>query len=91
MTEQQSFQKNLELSTEFSKYLLQHPELETQIPEGIQIVFLVENDRELTRKNLALAKQQSREGQAVLFVRVKGLRPETSRLIEPRLEKAAGF
>ena len=91
MTEQNYFEKNLELSTEFSKYLLAHPELESQIPEGAQIVFLVESDPVLSRKNLELAKQQQAQKQPVLFVHVKGLRPELSRLIEPRLEKAAGF
>ena len=91
MTEQVYFEKNLELSTEFSKYLLAHPELEAQIPEGVQIFFLVDNDPVLTRKNLEIAKQQQAQKQPVLFVHVKGLRPELSRLIEPRLEKAAGF
>ena len=91
MTQHECFEKNLELSTEFSKYILAHPELESQIPEGAQIVFLVENDPELSRKNLELAHQQKEEGQPIVFVRVKGLRPEVSRLIEPRLEKAAGF
>ena len=91
MTEQELFEKNLELSTEFSKYVLAHPELEAQIPEGAQVIFLVESDPELSQKNLELARQQKEEGQPVVVVRVKGLRKEVSRLIEPRLEKAAGF
>jgi hypothetical protein len=91
MTEQELFEKNLELSTEFSKYVLAHPELEAQIPEGAQVIFLVESDPELSQKNLELARQQKEEGQPVVVVRVKGLRQEVSRLIEPRLEKAAGF
>ena len=89
MTEQQIFQKNLELSTEFSKYLLAHADLESKIPEGAQVVFLVEDDPELSRRNLELAESQKKEGQRILFVRVKGLRQEVSRLIEPRLETAA--
>ena len=88
MTDRECFEKNLELSTEFSKYLLAHPELESQIPEGAQVVFLVESDPELSRKNMELSRQQREEGQLVVFVRVKGLRPEASRLIEPRLQKA---
>ena len=91
MTDHDLFEKNLELSTEFSKYLLSHPELESQMPEDAQVVFLVESDPALTQKNLQLARQQKAEGQLVVFVHVKGLRPEISRLIDPRLEQAAGF
>ena len=91
MTERDYFDKNLELSTEFSKYILTHPEIEQQIPEGAQVVFLLESDPELSRKNQEMAKKQKEEGQSVVFVRIKGLRQEISRLIEPRLEKAAGF
>ena len=89
--QEEYFEKNLLYSTEFSKYLLEHPELERELPEGVQIFFLVESDPELSRKNLELAQKQKKEGQPILFVRVKGLRPEASRLIEPRLEKAVGF
>ena len=91
MTEQECFDKNLELATEFSKYLLAHPELEPQIPQGAQISFILENDPELTQRNLEIAKKQKAEGQSTIFVRVKGLRQEVSRLIEPRLEKTASL
>ena len=91
MTEKEYFQKNLELSTEFSKHLLAHPELDSEIPEDAQLVFLDDSDLVLTQKNLDLAKRQKQEGQPILFVHVKGLRPEVSRLIEPHLEKAVGF
>jgi len=91
MTEQEFFEKNLSYSTEFSKYVLEHPEIESQMPEGVQIFFVVQSDPELTQKNLELAKQLKKEGQPVLLVHVKGLRPESSRLIEPHLEKAVGF
>ena len=85
------FQKNLELSTEFSKYVLSHPEIEMEIPENAQVVFLLEGDPDLTAWNRESAKKQISQGQPVVFVRTKGLRPEVSRLIEPRLEKASGF
>ena len=91
MTDRECFEKNLELSTEFSKYLLAHPELEPEIPESAQIFFLVDDDPDLTRKNRELAQKSQAENQRIVFVHVKGLRRELSRLIEPRLEKAAGF
>ena len=89
MTGQKDFYKNLLYSTEFSKYVLEHPEIESKIPEGAQIFFLVDSDPRLTRKNLQTAKQQKKEGHSVILVHVKGLRAETSRLIEPQVEKIA--
>ena len=91
MTNQEFFEKNLELSTEFSKYLLAHPEMESRLPQDAQVIFLVESDPALTQKNLELAKKYRQEGQAVVFVRIKGLRSEVSRLIDPRLEEAVRF
>ena len=91
MKDEVFFQKNLELATEFSKYVLSHPEIEKEIPENAQVVFLIEEDSDLTTWNREAAKKQMAQGQPVVFVRTKGLRPEISRLIEPRLEKASGF
>ena len=88
MTDHELFEKNLELSTEFSKYLLGHPNLESQIPKGAQVVFLVDSDPELSQINSKLAKKQAEKGQSVIFVHAKGLRSEVSRLIDPHLEKA---
>ena len=91
MTDRECFEKNLELSTEFSKYVLSHPEIEEELPENAQIVFLLDEDPDLTAWNREAAKKQLSQGQPVVFVRTRGLRPEVSRLIEPRLEKASGF
>ena len=91
MTDHECFEKNLELATEFSKHLLAHPELESQIPQGAQIVFILDSDPKLTQKNVELARKQKEEGQLVIFVHVKGLRQEVSRLIEPRLEKTTSL
>jgi hypothetical protein len=89
MTEQELFRKNLELSNEFTKYLIAHPELEKQIPADAQIVFELEDDPDLTKRNLELAKAQRETEQPVIIIKVKGLLPENaSRLIEPHLEVA---
>ena len=89
MNEKDLFEKNLLYSTEFSKYVLDHPEMEDQIPQDAQIFFLVDSDPSLTQKNLEFARSQKIQGQSVIFVHVKGLRPESSRLIEPHLENVA--
>ena len=87
MTVPQFFEKNLVYSTEFSKYILDHPEVGSKIPNGATVFFLVDDDPELTQKSLQMAKQQKKKGQPIVLIRVKGLRAESSRLIEPHVEK----
>ncbi len=91
MNEQELFQKNLELSTEFSRYILEHPDMEAQIPEGAQIVFVIENDPQWTERNLELARKNHEPGQPAVMVRIKGLAPRQSRLIDPHLQKVANL
>ncbi|GAB4413482.1 MAG: hypothetical protein OHK0032_09590 [Thermodesulfovibrionales bacterium] len=78
MTEHELFTKNQQLSTEFELYLTEHPELEEQIPDDAMIVLLPEYDKELSNKNLELALKNREEGQAIVYVKVQGLR--TSRI-----------
>ena len=42
MKQNKLVEKNLELSFEFSRYLMAHPEVERQIPRGAQVVMLPE-------------------------------------------------
>ncbi len=87
MTEKELFEKNLEINHEFSKYLLSHPEIEDKILPNALIVFAVEDDPELTQKNIEMSRSHREPNQPVIFVKIKGIRPsEESRLIEPHLE-----
>ena len=78
--------KNIELSTEFAKYLLDNPKLEEKIPLEAVVVFIDESDPALTRYNLSLAEKSRKEGRPIVRVRIKGLAPETTRLLKPKLE-----
>jgi hypothetical protein len=90
MTEKEIFNKNLEISHEFSRYVLNHPELEEKIPADAVMVFILESDPELSKYNLEMAQRQREPSQRLVFVKIKGLRPaEETRLIEPHLEFAA--
>jgi hypothetical protein len=71
MNSDELFQKNVNLSLEFSRYLFEHPEIEDKIPRGAQIVLLPEFDEELKDSNLKIARQQRQEGQPVVYVRIK--------------------
>ena len=92
MTEKEFVEKNIRLSFEFSKYLIDHPELEEKIPEGAEVVILLEDDPKFNKKAEALAEKSKREGQQVVFVKVKALAPvSASRLINPRLVLAVSI
>ena len=90
MTERELFEKNLEISSEFSRYIVAHPEVGDNLPTDKEIVFLVDSDPELSKSNLELAKKIKKEGSGVVFIHIKTLLPkETSRLVEPRIETTA--
>jgi hypothetical protein len=89
MTEQEIFSKNLILSTEFDRYVLEHPEFADKIPENAQVVFLPEDDLELREKNIEIAKAQREPGQAVVYVEIEKVAPQMSRLVNPVLRMEA--
>jgi hypothetical protein len=86
MNKEKLVKKNIELSSEFGKFMLDNPELAEKIPKEAMIVFIDESDSELTHYNLSLAKQAEKEKRPIIKVRIKGLAPETTRLLEPKLE-----
>jgi len=86
MNEQELFVKNNLLSTEFSRYVLEHPEFARQIPEGALVVLLPENDPELCQRNLELVRSQRELDHPVVYVHVEKLAPQHSRLVDPELE-----
>ena len=84
-------EKNITLSMEFSRYVIEHPKVAEQIPKGAQVVLLPQDDPELCRENLKLAEWHRKQGQVVVYVRVEKLAPaRRSRLVRPRLEVFSG-
>jgi hypothetical protein len=89
MTDPEFWRLQRTLAFEFSKYVLAHPEIDAQIPEGAQVVFLLEGEDRFNALSRRQAAAQHEKGQPVVLVRVKGLRPPLeSRLISPELELA---
>lgn len=86
MTEQEIFTKNLVLSTEFDRYILEHQEFAEKIPLNAQVVFLPEDDSELCRINLGIAEQQREKGQQVVYVHIGSIAPQISRLTNVSME-----
>ncbi|MCD5391062.1 hypothetical protein LR007_04275, partial [candidate division NPL-UPA2 bacterium] len=60
------------------------PSLRKKIPEGAEVVILMEDDPEFNQRARNLAEKSRQEGQQVIIVKVKGLAPvSASRLINP--------
>ncbi len=78
MTREELFRKNQQLSTEFELYILEHPEIEDQIPDNTMIVLVPEYDQELATKNIELAEVNKEPGQTIVYIRITRLR--TSRI-----------
>jgi len=82
MLEDKLVQKNIELSAEFSRYLFEHPEMESSIPRDAQIVLLPDYDAQLRASNGELGREIESRGEKVVYVRIGRLRPKTISRIE---------
>ena len=88
MTYDGIFEKNLTLSTEFSLYLLEHPEFADTLPDKAHIVLLPKDDLKLCKANLkaaSLYSQRDGEDRPLVYVEIERLTPVRSRLVNPRV------
>jgi hypothetical protein len=74
----QFFERNSELSIEFSKYVLEHPEMDEFLTEETIVVFLPEFDAALRDFNLRMAKEIKSDGGKVLYVKVRQMAQKVS-------------
>lgn len=89
MNEKEFVEKSLTLSFEFQRYLIGHPEVAKKIPREAQVLFILKDDPEFTKRERQLGKTLRKNGQAVIFVEVeKILPPFESRLVNPHIEPA---
>ncbi len=75
-------QKNIQLSAEFSRYLFDHPEIESVLPRDAEIVLLPVFDTKLRAYNRKMGREMEERGEKVVYVRVGPLRPKTISRIE---------
>ena len=71
------------LVAEFDRYIIEHPEFAKKIPQNAQIALQVEGDDEYNAWSRKIAEKQREKEQKVVYVRIKGLKPAYSRLMEP--------
>ena len=88
--EKEMIERNIELSAEFSRYIFDHPEIEEKIPLDSEVILLPEFDKELKEFNLQLGKNIENEGEKVIYISIKEVRPKTfSRIEKIELESIA--
>jgi hypothetical protein len=88
--EKEMIERNIELSAEFSRYIFDHPEIEEKLPLDSEVILLPEYDKELREFNLQLGKNIENEGEKVIYISIKEVRPKTfSRIEKIELESIA--
>ncbi len=88
MTYDEIFDKNLALSTEFSLYLLEHPEFADTLPDKAHVVLLPKDDLDLCQANLKAAwlyGQRDGDDRPLVYVEIERLTPVRSRLVNPKV------
>ncbi len=63
-------ERNLLLTEEIIKYLLNNPQTFSVLPEKFELVILPENDPEMRLYNLDLLDEYREQGEAVVFAQV---------------------
>ena len=86
-------EKNITLSFEFERYILEHPEILEQIPDEAQVVLLPQDDPELYRINLEAAQKarQASEIGPIVYIEIEALAAPRSRLINPHLTRQSSL
>lgn len=79
--------KNTELIKEFNRYIREHPEFANSIPNNAMVVMLLEKDEEFNKWSRELAKSQAGKGQAIVYIRIKKMRPVRSRIEKLEIAK----
>jgi hypothetical protein len=82
MTKDELFHKNLILGKEFDLYVLEHSEFVEEIPEDAIVVLMPDDDPELAEINLKMAEEIREPEQPMFLVRIKKMKPITSRIAE---------
>ncbi len=90
MTDKEFFEKSLEVSTEFDRFVLSHEEIAAKIPNGALIIFEIEDEPEFTAKSNQIALAHKELNQPIVRIKIKRLLPPLeTRLLEPKLDFSA--
>ncbi len=67
-------ERNVRLTAEIIKYMLNNPKVLDVLPEKFELVLLPENDPELRQLNLDLLDKYGSQGKPIVFARIKASR-----------------
>ena len=79
--------KNTGLIKEFNTYIREHPEFADSIPNNAIVVMQLEGDEEFNKWSLKLAESHAENGRPVIYVRIKKMKPISSRIEELELQQ----
>ncbi|HZQ07421.1 MAG TPA: DUF5647 family protein [Anaerolineae bacterium] len=85
MTDQELFQRNMDLQTAFIQYTLSHPEILDKLPTDYQLVILPEDEPELVRRNQELLEKQ-KFNKPIVVVRMKSPEPAKLKVFPPKVQ-----
>jgi hypothetical protein len=89
-TDKAMVQRNLDLMFEFERYLLEHPEFGSKIPDGAIVVLQVKGDEAFNRWSRRVGERQAKAaGRPVIHVTISRMGPVRSRIEALRIERAA--
>jgi len=81
--------KNTDLIKEFNRYIREHPDFADNIPNNAILIMQLEGDVEFNKWNLRLGKSNVENGQPVIHVRIKRIKPIRSRIEALELKQQA--
>lgn len=89
--EKRMIEKNLDLTFEFEKYVLEHPNFARRIPRNAIVSMRIDGDQPFNRWSQRLAKKHAngRKNRPVFLVKIKKMKPAASRIEQLSLERAA--
>lgn len=89
--EKRMIEKNLDLTFEFEKYVLEHPNFARRIPRNAIVSMRIDGDEPFNRWSQRLAEKHAngRKNRPVFLVKIKKMKPAASRIEQLRVERAA--
>jgi hypothetical protein len=80
MTKDEIIKKNLDLHTEWMKYVFENPDVIDKIPKGAVLVLLPEDDKELYNENYKVLNESRKTGTPVFVVTLKTPKPQVTKM-----------
>jgi hypothetical protein len=78
-------ERNIALTGELMRYLLEQPQVFDSLPENFELIILPDDDPEMRLYNLKLLDAYGSEGKPIVFARIKSSREGVLRQERPSL------